>query len=135
MTTSLVVIALILVAVWLVLRLRQGATTQGAKVERRVSEPSTEYHAVSIRLPKSACAAAKELAGRRFLSSAAPSLPLAECDALECNCHYAHHDDRRESEDRRDPYGVASFGGAVAQTGDDRRKHKERRDERDEEEF
>ena len=67
--------------------------------------------------------------GRRFLSSAAPRLPLAECDSLECNCKFVHHKDRRTGKDRRNPWGQGlgtSGTGNYRQEqreGGDRRKH------------
>jgi hypothetical protein len=55
-----------------------------------------------------ACPAAKSLAGKRFLSSASPRLPLTGCTAATCTCHYRHHSDRRIG--RRD--GAANGNGA-----------------------
>ncbi len=43
----------------------------------------------------SCCEAARELAKSRFLSTDAPFLPLADCDAEHCACVYEHFDDRR----------------------------------------
>lgn len=56
---------------------------------------SNPYHAVSISAKGGMCDAAKECKGKRFLSADAPQLPLAGCDAANCACKYAHHDDRR----------------------------------------
>lgn len=59
------------------------------------------YHAVSVKPPLvGACMAAQRCAGKRFLSTEAPTLPLAQCDAASCQCRYRHHEDRR-SESRR----------------------------------
>jgi hypothetical protein len=56
---------------------------------------SNPYHAVSIHSPFKGCVAAQELAGKRFLATEAPQLPLAACTAATCTCRYAHHNDRR----------------------------------------
>ena len=90
---------------------------------------STKFHAVSIKYSPNACQAARDMEGRRFLSSAAPRLPLAECDSLECSCKFVHHKDRRTGKDRRNPWGQGlgtSGTGNYRQEqreGGDRRKH------------
>jgi hypothetical protein len=45
--------------------------------------------------------AAREAEGKRFLSAAAPMLPLKGCTATKCQCRYVHHSDRRSVRDRR----------------------------------
>lgn len=129
MKILLIVVVIALIIAWFFLRQHQSKKTDAVAADRRASETDNSYHAVSIRFTTRACAAAKELDGRRFLSSAAPGLPLAECDADKCSCHYSHHSDRREREDRRNPYGAARFGGAMASSGKDRRDHHDRRDD------
>jgi hypothetical protein len=64
--------------------------------------------------------------GMRFLSSAAPRLPLPECDALDCKCRFMHHADRRSGADRRGQVPrnmLASTGGY----GGKERRYRERR--------
>lgn len=105
---------------------------RGAKKTRsRVAVKSTPYHAVSIKFAPNACASAKAMDGKRFLSGAAPRLPLPECDVLDCKCRFVHHADRRTGDDRRStfPHG---FGNA--DTGNyeqERRKRRERRTDDD----
>jgi hypothetical protein len=53
------------------------------------------WHAVAIVAPSRACEAALACKGKRFLSSEAPRLPLAQCDANRCICKYRHFEDRR----------------------------------------
>lgn len=126
-----IVAVLFLVAMLFVLRRKK---TPGGKRpdEQRPNSSSGDlsFHAVSIVYAQGACKAAVQLEGRRFLSSAAPKLPLTECDVLECKCRFSHHQDRREAEDRRNPY-MHNFGGVGSGTGrhtqeqrdkDDRRK-------------
>ncbi|QFU24286.1 hypothetical protein FM038_020450 [Shewanella eurypsychrophilus] len=71
------------------------------------SQTRHPYHNVTIELTQTACQAVKELQGNHFLSQDAPSLPLTHCDALACQCHYKHSEDRRdEPQERRIDYGV-----------------------------
>ncbi len=81
-------------------RIDAQVRTAGAPVEhRRIGNP---YHAVSIEPGLRACAAAQAAQGKRFLSTAAPMLPLRECSSATCQCRYTHHNDRRNSlRDRR----------------------------------
>jgi hypothetical protein len=60
------------------------------------------WHAVVIAAPASACAAAQACKGKRYLSSEAPRLPLADCDVRRCQCKYRHHDDRRAGPRRQE---------------------------------
>ncbi len=85
---------------WL-LRRRIDAEVRGSgrPVEhRRIGNP---YHAVSIEAGAKACEAAREVDGKRFLSSAAPMLPLKDCACTTCHCRYVHHSDRRAVRERR----------------------------------
>jgi len=85
---------------WL-MRRRIGAEVRnaGARVEHsRVANP---YHAVSIETGARPCEEAKARDGRRFLSTAAPMLPLRGCTQATCQCRYIHHKDRRSARDRR----------------------------------
>ena len=85
---------------WL-MRRRIGAEVRnaGARVEHsRVGNP---YHAVSIETGTKACAEAQAREGRRYLSTAAPMLPLRGCTQATCQCRYIHHKDRRSERDRR----------------------------------
>lgn len=130
-------ILLLLVALWLYQRRRraQGEARESmheTSDRRQIGQRSSDYHAVSIRLGRTACRAAAELEGQRFLSASAPRLPLADCDATECDCRFVHHEDRRSGSDRRDPF---ASGNAVTGTGnfeEERRKGRERRHDDDE---
>lgn len=60
------------------------------------------FHAVSIDPAMGSCAAAQSVRSQRFLSEDAPSLPLLDCSAAQCQCRYMHFPDRRSgSRDRR----------------------------------
>ncbi len=67
------------------------------------------WHAVSIVPNPQACGKARGLSRVRFLSKDAPSLPLEDCDARLCGCHYRHYEDRRR-EPRRASDVMASGG-------------------------
>ena len=111
---------------------RQGLDKPEDRKERRISPAlrnSSKFHAVSVKPGAYACSAANNIAGQRFLASQAPSLPLPECDASECDCHFVHHNDRRTGKDRRSPF---TSGGVAAATGTfsgERRKGDDRRDD------
>jgi len=115
---------LVLTVAWLIVRIRQNKAATKAE-SRPQAKNQGEYHAVAIKYSENACDAAKAMTGRRFLSNAAPRLPLPECDFLECRCQFVHHDDRRASRDRRSPFSAA---GATDGTGS---YEKERREETD----
>ena len=126
MQLKLLVIAVVLLVIWLYLRRRNQAAQQQ---ESEVPEDAgaTAYHAVSIKFDANACQAAKAMSGRRFLSNAAPRLPLPECDVLDCRCRFAHHDDRRSGKDRRSPFAAAGFGGGTGSYEQERRESVGRR--------
>jgi hypothetical protein len=65
-------------------------------------DANRSWHAVEIVAPRSACAAAQALKGKRFLSADAPLLPLHDCPLVSsCHCVYRKHADRRDSAVRR----------------------------------
>jgi hypothetical protein len=127
MQSMLLAIAVLLLIVWLFMRHRGKA-----EKEQQPTAPkdtgNTAFHAVSIKFDNNACDAAKQMEGRRFLSSAAPQLPLPECNGLECRCHFVHHKDRRSPRDRRSPFAAAGFGGGS--TGSYEKERREREDRR-----
>jgi hypothetical protein len=121
---------LVLTVAWLIVRIRQNKAATKAELKPQ-SKDRGEYRAVSIKYSENACNAAKAMTGRRFLSNAAPRLPLPECDFLECRCQFAHHDDRRAGRDRRSPFAPA---GTTDGTGSYEKERRERTDRRDESE-
>jgi len=73
---------------------------------RSTPQPRNPYRCTSIVAGDGACGAVKAIGNKRFLQvdRQVPTLPLPACDVAQCNCRYAHHEDRRESqEDRRHP--------------------------------
>lgn len=130
-TTTLLIFAALLLVVWLLLRRRSAVRKQQVATSTPSQAQDTAYHAVSIKFDEKACNAARELFGRRFLASAAPRLPLADCDAAECHCRFAHHSDRRAGKDRRSPFAAAGSGGGTGSFQQERRERTDRRQDAD----
>ncbi len=117
---------LILTIVWLVIRVRRNKVEdqKNKNCEVKIRSP---YQAVAIKYSENACDAAKAMTGRRFLSSAAPRLPLPECDYTDCRCQFAHYDDRRAGRDRRSPFAPAGPTGSTGSFETERRDKIDRR--------
>ncbi len=123
----LLVLLAILIVAWYVMKKRGETETERPEPIRSPGSKSTKFHAVSIVFEQNACAAAKEMAGRRFLSSAPPKLPLPDCDAASCKCHFKHHDDRRSGKDRRNPFSPEGLSAATGNYRQEQRSGKDRR--------
>ena len=112
---------------------RQGLEKPKPKPDRRtLSTPDSDYHAVSIKPGSYACSAVSDIAGKRFLATEAPELPLPGCTAAKCECHFVHYRDRRSGKDRRSPFGSGGLAAASGKYAQERREGKERREEEDE---
>jgi hypothetical protein len=126
-TTAIVAILILAVVFFIVRSKRSAPRIKMTDTRPAKPRPTSEFHAVSIKYASSACLAAKSLEGKRFLSSAAPKIPLPDCDVRECKCRFVHHSDRREGDERRNPYraGIAGETGKhelEQRQGADRRK-------------
>jgi hypothetical protein len=75
----------------------------GKKPDSKISKNEADYRAVSIQLGPQACRAARYLRDKKFLSTKAPALPLAECISSDCQCKYVYYSDRRDEDERRFP--------------------------------
>ncbi|MDX1500230.1 MAG: hypothetical protein R3176_10050 [Woeseiaceae bacterium] len=124
----LILLIVFLAALWWFLRLWRAAGKPDEQPALAPRRQDTRYHAVSIKYAPTACKAAKELAGRRFLATAAPRLPLSACNVSECQCRFVHHDDRRSGKDRRSPFAPAA--GSLTATGELQQEQREGRDRR-----
>ena len=131
----LALLAVLLLAIWLFIRVRREADDDKPAPVSRSNPKNAAFHAVSIKMSGQACKAAQAMSGRRFLSTAAPKLPLPECDVLDCNCRFVHHKDRRTGKDRRSPFGPSGFGGATGRHEAEQRQGPDRRQSDDEEYF
>ncbi len=130
MDVAFSIIAIIILVVSILLFRRTRATTkkrppcpdQLGKVQ-----PYGRFHAVSLENLSGACAAAYAIEGERFLAGATPRIPLPECDAPVCSCHFVHHNDRRLSGNRRHRWtgSVGDSGGTMKEQrdGGDRRNN------------
>ncbi len=87
------------------------------------------WKAVAILANDEACAAARLLRGKRFLSRNAPRLPLPECSKQDsCDCKYRHLGDRRGPPRRAGDEGT--FLRPVRKTLKEQRRPGERREPR-----
>lgn len=128
MQLTLLGITALLLTVWLYIRYRRPPKEETPPPTSLKDTGKSSFHAVSIKFESNACEAAKAMEGRRFLASAAPRLPLPDCNSLECRCRFAHHGDRRSPKDRRSPFAAAGFGGSG--TGSFEKERRERKDRR-----
>ena len=107
-------------------RLHQGAcmkffsgfakTKAPVRSEAKMQPTSSAWHAVSIVAKSSGCEAARALRTTRFLSGAAPRLPLGDCAmGRECSCAYKHHSDRRGQPRRKEELRGMPQNAKIAQ--------------------
>ena len=117
----LLVIAVAAVAVWVLWYRREpkARTEPKPTYGAEATGGTNKYHSVSIRYGHDPCDAVKRLGGERFFSKAAPSLPLPECGAADCQCWYEHFADRR-MDDRRS-YRPTNYADHERRAGNDRR--------------
>ncbi len=108
---SIVAIVILSLMIFLFRRTRATTNKRPPRPNRLgKAKPDPQFHAVSLEYSSDACEAARSMEGRRFLSSAAPRIPLPECDVPACKCHFIHHKDRREGGDRRKMYRGSNIG-------------------------
>lgn len=126
--TISILLIIVLVGLFVLVRNREKAP-QDRRRPNSVVDPraTSQFHAVSIRFASTACEAAKNMEGKRFLSGAAPKIPLPDCDAAVCKCRFVHHKDRRAGEDRRSGFRQKLPGGKDLPV--ERRRRGDRRDD------
>jgi hypothetical protein len=124
---TMILILGLLIAIWWLVRKRREGSPEKSNTQLRPRTANTQFHAVSIKHESRACDAAKNMTGRRFLATAAPKLPLPECDFLECSCRFSHHEDRRSPKNRRSPFGSGGSAGATGSFDAERRDGSDRR--------
>ena len=95
-----------------------------------MAKPSeTRWHAVSVVSARGSCEAARALKDKRFLSAAAPRLPLGECTSpASCTCAYRKYTDRRAGPRREEEEAGlrrAGTSGQERRTGRGRRSSDE----------
>lgn len=124
-----IVLTVILIALIIMSRRDKAASGNRQPPASRINlqETGSQFHAVSIQAKGTACAAAMALADKRFLSGAAPRIPLADCDRSVCKCRFIHHKDRRSGEDRRGQAQQTGLGATGGYSGKERRFRGDRR--------
>ena len=139
METVLIAVLVLIVLGGLFLRRGKKEGAPKKKTERRSSTTSsaddTAFHAVSIKFPPKACAAAREMDGKRFLSSDAPHIPLPGCDIVDCQCRFVHFKDRRARVDRRSVFTASGLSATTGKFEQERRHSDERRAEDEDEDY
>ena len=100
---GIVVIGILIVLILWFNRNQAPNDRQPSPRRRSQAGPDVRFHAVSIKFASTACDAAKALEDQRFLSNAAPRIPLPECTVRECECRFIHYEDRRGEDDRKRP--------------------------------
>ncbi len=129
--TSIIVIAAVLGAIFVVLRLR-GSGERSAAPPRALDRHTPTASLASrnrtmavLHVPDmaSACDFARHQAGTACESANAPALPLPGCTRVNCQCHYERvldrrRGERRSGEERRD---------AIRFPDSDRRENPDRR--------
>jgi len=89
------------------LRVRaRAADTEGLADKATTDE--NQYAAVSIMPGLITCDAVEKFKGQRILEDDAPSLPVPGCNEAHCQCRFQYHQDRRNGDDRRNPFGTMS---------------------------
>jgi hypothetical protein len=97
---------------------------QMVKKTKQPASVKQPWHAVSVVGGPLACPAIEGLRDKRFLSDAAPQLPLPECPSpWRCKCVYRHFSDRRAMPRRATDRGTSS----ISRVGEERRERKRRR--------
>ncbi|KAA1188960.1 hypothetical protein F0M18_17305 [Pseudohalioglobus sediminis] len=93
---------------------------KGKRHQRKDADTQTEpYHCVTL---VGDCPALKSYKNKRFLASNAPPLPVPDCTAARCNCHYTHHSDRRKPKGDRRALGRLAEEQYVLVGNEERRK-------------
>ena len=129
-------VVIAMVSVYMILRKRRvRESVRPDQLKKSSPVPDSAFHAVSLQFSGNACDAAKNMHGRRFLSGAAPRIPLLNCDASECQCRFVHHKDRRVYEDRRSPFATRGGAAEIAARQVDLRHSGERRLDAGDEDF
>ena len=134
MEAILIGLLVLMVLGWLFMRRGNNQSSTKVKTERRTStvSDSSKYHAVAIKFSPKACDAAKALDGKRFLSAAAPQIPLPDCDVVDCQCRFMHYKDRRARVDRRSVFTSSGLSATTGKYEAERRERPERRHDDDE---
>jgi len=91
-------------------------------------KPASKWHAVTVVLQTSSCAAAAMCRNTRYLSREAPRLPLPKCPhPEECQCTFKHLEDRRTGVRRSADVGKGSDKPATERRAKRGRRERDQR--------
>jgi len=125
-----IIAILVLLALLVIVRRSHSAPNQRPPYRPRTQKTnSAQFHAVSLKFTNNACDAARSMEGKRFISGAAPHIPLPDCDALKCHCRFVHHKDRRSGNERRNTWGTNISGDTGRHPGEKRHRPDRRLDD------
>ncbi len=128
MSLSIGILLAVILIILLVLSKRTKTTPAKRPIVTSLPETTiSKFHAVSIQTANGACDAARSMQGKRYLSSAAPRIPLPDCDATVCKCRFLHHADRRSGTERRGQVPDEGLAATGEYTGKERRYRGDRR--------
>jgi hypothetical protein len=118
MILSILLIGIALAALFVSRSRRQAAPNT------RPERATQQFAGVEIRMGNVICAAAKAVAGQRFLANRAPPLPLPDCDEARCRCSFVKHSDRRLDGRRWEDEGLSAtlFTATEQRDGEDLRR-------------
>ncbi len=131
---GIVVIGILIVLVLWFKRNHAPSDKQPSPRRSGRASPDARFHAVSIEFASTACDAAKAMENQRFLSNAAPRIPLPECNVSECECRFVHYEDRR-GEDNRKKSDSQSLSDNTGEDENERRQRGDRRNDGSEDYF
>jgi hypothetical protein len=101
--------------------------SQVKPARQAISGVKYPYRAAAIVIGDCACDAVRAVAGRRFLLSDVPHVPVPGCTGRKCGCAYERYLDRRDQNgDRRAEYSALS-SAYTTHGNTERRRHRERR--------
>ena len=69
---------------------------------RKSNADTTKWRSVKIKPGLICCKGAESMKAKVYFAADAPTLPIASCTEKQCQCKYAHLDDRRDGHDRRE---------------------------------
>jgi hypothetical protein len=116
MKILLILAAVVLaIVIFRVLRSNPKSAAKAPSAAKRVKSASNvlpssgAYRAVSVNCGPQACEQALALGEKRFLPAEMPRFPLPDCTSSNCQCKFAHYDDRRDPDsNKRAPTALRS---------------------------
>ncbi len=101
MAITLGLILFALLCAWLISFTSESKLKKSLEKTVDISLYQSQFRCVGIIPGESCCGAAMERSGELILLKDAPSLPLKGCNVEQCNCKFAHQEDRCTGQERR----------------------------------